>query len=220
MVRQGPSTARAGCGGERFSTSPSSAHHELLLEWPWAAAPSTSQNFFRAECPRCRAPAPSRMKRAAPPRPLRVSARCRPDFRSTTGSRGAPDHHRVGARRRSTDCPGGEVTSLEAITGTSTSETSSVVSEWSAVPVYICLAERGEVSAMRRRRRPRADGQDRRASRSRPRGASSRDGSGSRSRPPPRSGTRGQSSSSDAPAPVFVTFLTGQPKSTMSAPEA
>ena len=36
-----------------------------------------------------------------------------------------------------------EVTSPEAITGTSTSETSSAVSEWSAVPVYICFAERG-----------------------------------------------------------------------------
>ena len=36
-----------------------------------------------------------------------------------------------------------EVMSPEAITGTSTSETSSAVSEWSAVPVYICFAERG-----------------------------------------------------------------------------
>ena len=35
------------------------------------------------------------------------------------------------------------MTSPEAITGTSTSETSSAVSEWSAVPVYICFAERG-----------------------------------------------------------------------------
>ena len=33
--------------------------------------------------------------------------------------------------------------SPEAITGTSTSETSSAVSVWSAVPVYICCAERG-----------------------------------------------------------------------------
>ena len=33
--------------------------------------------------------------------------------------------------------------SPEAITGTSTSETSSAVSEWSALPVYICWAERG-----------------------------------------------------------------------------
>ena len=36
-----------------------------------------------------------------------------------------------------------EVMSPEATTGTSTSETSSAVSEWSAVPVYICRAERG-----------------------------------------------------------------------------
>ena len=36
-----------------------------------------------------------------------------------------------------------DVTSPDAITGTSTSETSSAVSEWSAVPVYICFAERG-----------------------------------------------------------------------------
>ncbi len=44
----------------------------------------------------------------------------------------------------STDCARARlVTSPEAITGTSTSETSSAVSEWSAVPVYICFAERG-----------------------------------------------------------------------------
>src|SRR2546425_689324 len=44
----------------------------------------------------------------------------------------------------STDCAfAREATSPEAITGTSTSETSSAVSEWSAVPVYICFAERG-----------------------------------------------------------------------------
>ena len=36
-----------------------------------------------------------------------------------------------------------EVTSPDAITGTSTSSTSSAVSEWSASPVYICCAERG-----------------------------------------------------------------------------
>ena len=36
-----------------------------------------------------------------------------------------------------------EVTSPEAITGTSTRSTSSAVSAWSAVPVYICFAERG-----------------------------------------------------------------------------
>ena len=45
-----------------------------------------------------------------------------------------------------------EVTSPEATTGTSTSETSSAVSAWSAVPVYICWAERG-CSVMRRRAR-------------------------------------------------------------------
>src|SRR5205085_9738301 len=44
----------------------------------------------------------------------------------------------------STDCAlARDVTSPDAITGTSTSETSSAVSEWSAVPVYICFAERG-----------------------------------------------------------------------------
>ena len=36
-----------------------------------------------------------------------------------------------------------ETMSPEAITGTSTRSTSSAVSEWSAVPVYICFAERG-----------------------------------------------------------------------------
>ena len=36
-----------------------------------------------------------------------------------------------------------EVMSPDAITGTSTSSTSSAVSEWSASPVYICFAERG-----------------------------------------------------------------------------
>ena len=36
-----------------------------------------------------------------------------------------------------------ETMSPDAITGTSTSETSSAVRPWSAVPVYICCAERG-----------------------------------------------------------------------------
>ena len=62
-----------------------------------------------------------------------------------------------------------EVTSPEAITGTSTSDTSSAVSEWSAVPVYICL-RRARVQRQRRRARldePRPDRRGTRASRSR-----------------------------------------------------
>ena len=44
--------------------------------------------------------------------------------------------------------------SPEAITGTSTSDTSSAVSAWSAMPVYICCAERG---MEREHGRPRLD---------------------------------------------------------------
>ena len=80
-------------------------------------------------------------------------------------------------------------------------------------------------SATRRRpRRGAARPRGRRGSRPRARDASSR--SPARRRPrrsPRRSGRRGRArSSSVAPAPVFVTFLTGQPKltSTMSAPAA
>jgi type IV secretory pathway ATPase VirB11/archaellum biosynthesis ATPase len=115
--------------------------------------------------------------------------------------------------------------SPDAKTGTSTSETSSAVSAWSASPVYICTAERGcRVSAI--------------APTSTSRGPSS-----SALREPfltPRrsltvTGTetasataavmrqaRSASSSSEAPEAVFVTLRTGQPmlRSTMSAPAA
>jgi tRNA-dihydrouridine synthase len=112
-----------------------------------------------------------------------------------------------------------------ATTGTSTSETSSAVNEWSASPVYICFAERGcRVSVE--------------APASTSRGPTSRHTRDPFSRPRrifTEMGTetasaiastirhaRPGSSSSVAPAPVFVTFLTGQPKltSTRSAPAA
>ena len=126
----------------------------------------------------------------------------------------------------STDCARArEVMSPEAITGTSTSETSSAVSEWSAVPVYICFADRGcRVSdaapastswgpTVRQVREPFST----------PRRIFTETGSAVA---PATAATRRQawsgSSSREAPAPVFVTFLTGQPKfmSTMSAPAA
>ena len=116
-----------------------------------------------------------------------------------------------------------EVTSPDAITGTSTTETISAVSEWSASPVYICRAERG--CSVR---------DDAPASTSR--GPSSRQArepfcsprriftvTGTETAPATAATTaeaRAGSSSIVAPAPVFVTFLTGQPKlmSTRSAP--
>ena len=116
--------------------------------------------------------------------------------------------------------------SPEAITGTSTRSTSSAVSVWSAVPVYICSAERGcRVSddAPASTSRGPTSRQCRRAV-ARARGASSPSRAGR-----PRCAiastmrqARSGSSSSVAPAPVFVTFFTGQPKltSTMSAPAA
>ena len=126
----------------------------------------------------------------------------------------------------STDCARArEVTSPEAITGTSTSATSSVVSEWSAVPVYICLAERGcsvsEAAPAATRRGPTS--RHVREPFSTPRRILTDTGSGVA--PATASTIRhawSGSSSSEAPAPVFVTFLTGQPKfmSTMSAPAA
>ena len=118
-----------------------------------------------------------------------------------------------------------DVMSPEAITGTSTSETSSAVSEWSAVPVYICLAERGcsvsDAAPDSTSRGPTA--RHVREPFSTPRRIFTETGSGVA---PATASTSRQawsgSSRSEAPAPVFVTFLTGQPKfmSTMSAPAA
>ena len=126
----------------------------------------------------------------------------------------------------STDCARArEVTSPEAITGTSTSETSSAVSEWSAVPVYICFAERGcsvsDAAPAATSRGPTS--RHVREPFSTPRRILTDTGSGVA--PATASTIRhawSGSSSSEAPAPVFVTFLTGQPKfmSTMSAPAA
>jgi hypothetical protein len=115
--------------------------------------------------------------------------------------------------------------SPDAITGTSTSSTSSAVREWSASPVYICRAERGcsvSVAAPASTRRG-------------PISRHARDPFSSPRRIFTDTGTsaavatastiahaRSGSSSSVAPAPVFVTLRTGQPKlmSTMSAPAA
>ena len=116
-----------------------------------------------------------------------------------------------------------EVTSPDAITGTSTSATSSAVSEWSASPVYICFAERGcsvrdEAPASTRR------GPSSRHEREpfwRPRRILTVTGTETASATAEITRqARSGSSSSVAPAPVFVTFLTGQPKltSTRSAP--
>ena len=115
--------------------------------------------------------------------------------------------------------------SPEAITGTSTSETSSAVSEWSAVPVYICLAERGwsvsDDAPASTRRGPTAR-QVRDPSET-PRLILTE--TGSETAPATASTSRqawSGSSRRDAPAPVLVTFFTGQPKfmSTRSAPAA
>ncbi len=118
-----------------------------------------------------------------------------------------------------------DVTSPEAITGTSTSETSSAVKEWSAVPVYICFAERGW-SVSEAAPAPTSLGPISRHARepfSTPRRIFTLTGSGDA--PATASTSRhawSGSASIEAPAPVFVTFLTGQPKlmSTMSAPAA
>ncbi len=116
-----------------------------------------------------------------------------------------------------------EVMSPDAITGTSTSSTSSAVSEWSASPVYICFAERGwSVSdaapastscgpISRQVREPFA----------RPRRILTESGSEiAFATASTIAHARAGSSRQCAPAPVFVTLRTGQPKlmSTMSAP--
>ena len=118
-----------------------------------------------------------------------------------------------------------DVTSPDAITGTSTRSTSSAVSEWSAVPVYICFAERGcsvsEAAPASTRRGPRS--RHAREPSSSPRRIFTETGTETA---PATAATirhaRSGSSSSVAPAPVFVTLRTGQPKlmSTMSAPAA
>ena len=126
----------------------------------------------------------------------------------------------------STDCAlAREVTSPDAITGTSTSETSSAVSAWSAVPVYICCAERGwrvRVAAPASTSIGPTSRHVREPSRSPRRiftltGTSTAVATAS-TIPQARAG----SSRSVAPAPVFVTLRTGQPKlmSTRSAPAA
>ena len=113
--------------------------------------------------------------------------------------------------------------SPDAITGTPTSSTSSAVRVWSAVPVYICLAERGwSVSEAT----PTASslGPSSSASRdplSMPRRILTVTGTSTASttaRASPQA--RSWSERALAPAPVLVTLRTGQPKlmSTMSAP--
>ena len=59
------------------------------------------------------------------------------------GRRGRSSPRRRPCRRAPVCAFARLVTSPQAITGTSTSSTSSAVSRWSAVPVYICFAERG-----------------------------------------------------------------------------
>ena len=118
-----------------------------------------------------------------------------------------------------------DVTSPEAITGTLTSSTSSAVREWSASPVYIWRAERGcSVSVCAPDSTSRGPtSRQRREPFSSPRriftetGMSTASATAATIRP-----ARSGASSSVAPAPVFVTFLTGHPKlmSTMSAPAA
>ena len=118
-----------------------------------------------------------------------------------------------------------DVTSPEAITGTSTSETSSAVSEWSAVPVYICCAERGwsvSVAAPASTSCGPTSRHVREPSR-RPRRIFTLTGTSTAfATASTIAAARAGSSSRVAPAPVFVTLRTGQPKlmSTRSAPAA
>ncbi len=117
------------------------------------------------------------------------------------------------------------VMSPDANTGTSTSETSSAVSEWSASPVYIWTAERGcSVSAIApasTRRGPSASAL--REPFLTPRRSFTVTGTGTASATAAvMRQARSASSSSDAPDDVLVTLRTGQPmlRSTMSAPAA
>ena len=141
---------------------------------------------------------------------------CRPPDHDRRRPRALEDRH---AASRETMSP-------EAITGTGTRATSSAVRVWSA-PTRVHLRRRARVQGEPLRaglRRGVGRPRGRRGSRSGALGASSR--SPGRTR---RSATaetmrhaRSGSSSRVAPAPVFVTFLTGQPKlmSTTSAPAA
>ena len=116
-------------------------------------------------------------------------------------------------------------TSPDATTGTSTSSASSAVRDWSAVPVYICRAERGwsvsDAAPASTRRGPTS--RHVRDPFSTPRRIFTLTGTDTA---PATASTirhaRSGSASSVAPAPVFVTFRTGQPKltSTRSAPAA
>ncbi len=126
----------------------------------------------------------------------------------------------------STDCAfAREVMSPEAITGTSTSETSSAVRACSALPVYICSAERGwrvSVSAPTSTSFGPTSRHVREPSR-RPRRIFTLTGTSTAAATDSTiAHARAGSSSSVAPAPVFVTLRTGQPKlmSTRSAPAA
>jgi hypothetical protein len=118
-----------------------------------------------------------------------------------------------------------EVMSPEAITGTSTRATSSAVSEWSASPVYICRAERGcsvSVDAPASTSCGPTSRQVREPSSSPRRIFTDTGTSTVPATAPTIAQARSGSSRSVAPAPVLVTFRTGQPKlmSTMSAPAA
>ncbi len=117
------------------------------------------------------------------------------------------------------------VMSPEATTGMPTRETSSAVSVWSAVPVYICWAERG-CSVSEATPAASSMGPSVRAERDplrTPRRIFTVTGTSTASTTAVTSAqARAWSSSALAPAPVFVTLRTGQPKlmSTMSAPAA
>ena len=118
-----------------------------------------------------------------------------------------------------------EVTSPDAITGTSTASTSSAVRVWSARPVYICCAERG-CSVRACAPASTSLGPTARNAREPSRwprriftvtGTSTAPATASTSR---QARSPPSVSISELPAPVFVTLRTGQPMlmSTMSAP--
>ena len=118
-----------------------------------------------------------------------------------------------------------ETTSPEATTGTSTSSTSSAVRRWSASPVYICRADRGCRVRLPAPASTSCGPSERhvREPFSRPRRIFTVTGTDTASATAPTiRQARSGCSSSVAPAPVFVTLRTGQPKlmSTRSAPAA
>ena len=155
LLEAGKHEVRARCGGEEalLDLRDGLQLDELLLERPWEPAPAEvpavellqeAGRLALAELPHRLAHEEDELCDDLLPRRLLVRVTDDLADRPRVALRGTTDHDRGRAGRRQHGLGSRrEVTSPDAMTGTSTRSTSSAVSEWSASPVYICFADLG-----------------------------------------------------------------------------